>query len=268
MSAEYCVSTLPNTPRSVRLSWIVGCILSCIGYGALVVVGHACYVGLRRCDSQSGSHSRVYNHKMLIIYVVFTLVLATATEVAEIFVTLDGILDDVCFFQGLQPPTPYLGLFAITVWLTNITTDGLFVWRCYTLCGGLRGQRGWSTLLWAMPLGVYIVMICTGTNIIIGFAAYNTREVISDVLLPLQYGISGFLNALVTICIIVLILRHRRATLEAFGENHQMPYLNVMTMLIESASLVVVIDIFAVAGYIQGILSNVAMQVWIPLQVS
>ncbi|KAF7761264.1 hypothetical protein Agabi119p4_10673 [Agaricus bisporus var. burnettii] len=266
MSAEYCSSALPNSTRLVRLSWIVGCLLSGIGYGALVVVGHACYVGLRQSDSQSGSHPRINNHKLLITYVVFTLVLATATEVAEIFVTLDGILDDVCFFQGLQPPNPYLGRFAITVWLTNITTDGLFVWRCYTVCGGLRGQKGWSTLLWALPLIVYIVMICTGTIVIVGFAVFNARQGIANVLLPVQYGISGFLNALITVCIVILILRHRRATLDAFGGSHQMPYLNIMTVLIESASLVVVIDIFAAVGYIQGILGNVATQVWIPMQ--
>jgi hypothetical protein len=65
----------------------------------------------------------------------------------------------------------------------------------------------------------------------------------------------------------ILILHYRRITIEALGKNNPTPYLNVMTVLIESASLAVVIDVFALVGYVQGILGNVATQIWIPMQV-
>jgi hypothetical protein len=40
-----------------------------------------------------------------------------------------------------------------------------------------------------------------------------------------------------------------------------------MTVLIESASLALVIDVFALVGYVQGVSGNVATQIWIPMQV-
>lgn len=127
MGQDDCLTSLPSTIHAIRLSWIVGCILSAIGYGALLVVGYACYLGLRRRDSQSGGHSRVNNNKALIVYVIFTLVLTTATEVVDIIATLNGVLDDVCFFQNMLPRNPYVGPFTIPLWLINVTTDGLFV---------------------------------------------------------------------------------------------------------------------------------------------
>jgi hypothetical protein len=127
MSSNHCHSSFPDTTRIVRLSWIVGCVLSSIGYGALVVLGHACYVGLRRRDAQNGRSLRVNRNRALIIYVVLALILGTVAEVVDITLTVNNALDDVCFFQNLQPPNPYLGLFDIIFLLINITTDGLLV---------------------------------------------------------------------------------------------------------------------------------------------
>jgi hypothetical protein len=106
---------------------MVGCVLSSIGYGALLVVGHACFVGLRRRDSESGGHSRVNRNKVLIVYVLFTLILTTVAEIIDIVVTINSALDDVCFFKNLRPPNPLLGRFDIILLLINFTTDGLYV---------------------------------------------------------------------------------------------------------------------------------------------
>jgi hypothetical protein len=125
MGSDYCFNPVPVTTRTVRQSWIVGCILSGVGYGALLVVGHACLVGLRQRNTQGERYPRV--KKVLILYVVFTLILTTVTEIIEIAVTVNSALDDVCFFQSLQPPNPYLGRFPILIWLIDITTDSLFV---------------------------------------------------------------------------------------------------------------------------------------------
>jgi hypothetical protein len=127
MSSNHCHSPFPHTTCVVRLSWIVGRVLSSIGYGALVVLGHACYVGLRQRDSESGGYSRVNRNRGLIIYVVLTLILGTVAEIVDIKLTVNGALDDVCFFQNLQPPNPYLGPFGILLLLINVTTDGLLV---------------------------------------------------------------------------------------------------------------------------------------------
>lgn len=128
MTLGNCFSPLQGTTRTVRLSWMVGCILSGIGYGALLVVGYACYVGLRRRSSQGEEYSRV--KKVLIIYVVFMLLLMTVVEILEIMVTVNSVLDDVCFFQNLQPPNPYLRGFAVPTSLIHVTTDSLLVRVC------------------------------------------------------------------------------------------------------------------------------------------
>lgn len=108
----------------------------------------------------------------------------------------------------------------------------------------------------------------TGSIVVARFAAFNVGGILSDALPPFQYSVTGFLNTLITACIVILILRYRCAAREAFGENHEMPYLSIMTVLIESASLVVVIDVLAAVGYSQGVLGNIATQVWVPMQVS
>jgi hypothetical protein len=82
------------------------------------------------------------------------------------------------------------------------------------------------------------------------------------------YGLAGFLNVLITICIITLIIHYRRATAEVLGKDSSLPYPDLMIMLVESASLVVFIDAFVIAGYILGVWGNIAGQLWIPLQVS
>jgi hypothetical protein len=90
----------------------------------------------------------------------------------------------------------------------------------------------------------------------------------SDIPSPIQCGISGFPNVLVTLCITILILHYRRITIEALGKNRTILYLNVTTVLIKSVSLALIIDVFALAGYVQGIWGNIATQIWIPMQVS
>lgn len=99
-------------------------------------------------------------------------------------------------------------------------------------------------------------------------AIFNAGGGFSTILTPLQGGITAFLNVLVAASIVILILRYRRATIRVFGKDHPLPYLNIMTVLIESASLTLVVDIFAIVGFTRGTLGNIATQIWLPMQVS
>ncbi|KAF7762339.1 hypothetical protein Agabi119p4_8932 [Agaricus bisporus var. burnettii] len=119
-------------------------------------------------------HHLSYSYQFLLFSipgdVVFRLALTTGTNRVD----ARPRFDDTNFFQNSQLLNLYLGWFLILLWLTNITTDGLFVWRCYTLCEGLREQRDWSTLLWEAPLAVYFVMLCT--SLIIVTSPYSNME--------------------------------------------------------------------------------------------
>lgn len=48
-----------------------------------------------------------------------TLTLGSIAEAIVIKVTVTSVLDDDCFFTNLQPPNPYLDLFAILLVLTD-----------------------------------------------------------------------------------------------------------------------------------------------------
>lgn len=135
MSSDHCYSPQPDSTRMMRVCWMAGCALSAIAYGALVVVGHACCVGLRRRSPNPAGHSRILNkNTMLIAYVAFTLLLTTVAEVIDIFVVINSVLDDACFFRNLRPPNPLLGRFDILLLLINLTTDGLYVSFVFGIC--------------------------------------------------------------------------------------------------------------------------------------
>lgn len=121
METEHCQSTFPGSPRLVKMCWMLGCILSSVGYGALLVLGHACFAALRR---RQRGNPRV--NKALTAYVLFTVILGTVAEAVDIEVTITGVLD-ACFSSDLQPPNPYASRFAILLLLINLTTDGLLV---------------------------------------------------------------------------------------------------------------------------------------------
>lgn len=122
MGTEHCQTALPDSTRAVRMSWLLGCILSSIGYGALLVLGQACFIGLRRRERGKPQVNRA-----LIAYVLLTVTLGTVAEGVDIALTITAVLRDACFFENLQPPNPYIGRFAILFLLINLTTDGLLV---------------------------------------------------------------------------------------------------------------------------------------------
>lgn len=122
MGKESCQDVFPDTTRLVRVSWLVGCILSSIGYGALLVLGYACFVTLRQ---QKRGNPRI--NKGLTAYVLLTVILVTVAEAIDIELTIAGVLDEACLFDDLRLPDPYIVRFALLFVLINLTTDGLLV---------------------------------------------------------------------------------------------------------------------------------------------
>lgn len=57
--------------------------------------------------------------------------------------------------------------------------------------------------------------------------------------------------------------------IRAVGEEHQLPFLRIIPVLIESAALIVIVDIFViVATTCLGSVADLAMQLWVHSQVS
>lgn len=159
------------------------------------------------------------------MYVVFRLALTTGTNRVDARLRFDF----TNFFQNSQPPNLYLVRFLILFWLTNITTDGLFVGRFRITCMNsvidLAVVAGLGVLyaLWRSTgtererLVYFIVgsavscllrnalwvkfQMCKAHSLIIcryqshhcHFAVFKHGGVSSDLLLLIQHG---FLNAL------------------------------------------------------------------------
>jgi hypothetical protein len=73
---------------------------------------------------------------------------------------------------------------------------------------------------------------------------------------------------MITMGIVLFLINYRRVIVRALGKHSGRPHLNTMTILIESASLIVVVDVFALATIlIEPVTRNVALQLWIQVQV-
>lgn len=114
-----------------------------------------------------------------------------------------------------------------------------------------------------------MTIVGTGFIVIVRLNAFNSSGLAFDALVPIIYGITGFLNVLITICLTILILHYQCVMAQALGGSRLLPYSDVMIVLVESAGLVVIFDVFGVTTYTLGsVWWYIAGQVWIPMQVS
>ncbi|KXN84670.1 hypothetical protein AN958_12048, partial [Leucoagaricus sp. SymC.cos] len=103
------------TARFVETGWFLCCVLSgvCCGILRLVILaGYNCLIALRKRPMED-SQARL--------------------EAFDIKITPDGVLDQMCQDNHVQPLNPYLGRVDIAFLVISLLTDGLLVWRCYAV---------------------------------------------------------------------------------------------------------------------------------------
>ncbi|KXN91897.1 hypothetical protein AN958_11199 [Leucoagaricus sp. SymC.cos] len=267
MDGSSCQSSLPNTARFVKTSWLVGSALSSICYGILLLLGFLCFTALRRRPHNGNPCVKVG----LMVYVLVTITTGTIAEALDIAVTVAGVLDIKCRGPYQQPPNPYIGQADVVFLIINLLTDGLLVWRCYNVARGLEG-RIWL-LTWILPLMIYIGMIgefsistlATGIILTALFSISNRRGGLGDVMLLVQFGISLLLNVMISTSLAAILLHYKRSVSRAFGKANAAPYLDLTTILVESASLVVVVDVFVIVT-LTSLVGNIAFQLWVQVQ--
>lgn len=89
------------------------------------------------------------------------------------------------------------------------------------------------------------------------------------ILFPLQLGTSAFVNTLITSIIVTLLFQHRRMLIRMIGKEQQLPLLNIVTILIESAALIVFVDIAVIVTVTSfNSIGDMVSQVWNFVQVS
>ncbi|KAJ3571719.1 hypothetical protein NP233_g3575 [Leucocoprinus birnbaumii] len=133
------------------------------------------------------------------------------------------------------------------------------VWCYYAIATGLYGKK-WL-LAWVAPLTIYLGMIVTAV-----ISSSKPRAAVSNGLISTQFAVSLSLNVAISTSIIMLLLYYKSMTTEALGRDAAKAYLNIMTMLLESGSLIVVIDVIAIVTVRGSAAGYVAFQMWINIQ--
>ncbi len=102
----------------------------------------------------------------------------------------------------------------------------------------------------------------------VGVCSPPQNQAFLGTLFPIHLGISAFLNTLITSIIVGLLFRHRRMMVQSFGHEQRLPLLNIMAVLVESAALIVVVDIVVIVGITSlGSVGEMVSQIWNVVQV-
>lgn len=111
--------------------------------------------------------------------------------------------------------------------------------------------------------------VVTGIILAITFWGSSKRDKFGQILILVQFGTSLFLNTIISSSLVILLLRHRNRFVRVFGKGQGQStlYLNILTVLIESAGVIIVVDVFAIATIALAPVGNVAFQLWVHTQV-
>src|SRR5690349_7796618 len=108
-----------------------------------------------------------------------------------------------------------------------------------------------------------------GIALTVGLFASPEHKGFLAVLFPIQLGISLFLSTLITSIIVTLLFRHRRMLIRMFANQQHLPLLNIVTILTESAALIVFVDTAVIVTLCAfKSVGDLVSQVWIFAQVS
>ncbi|KAF8998870.1 hypothetical protein BDQ17DRAFT_1361710 [Cyathus striatus] len=232
-----CLSTA--TGRTGIRTWVVGTIGSGIGYGIVCLVCFQCLFFLSK--SMVSSKEQRMQNMVLMLYAVAMLVLSTMAIAANATITWDGILGSTCFQLKEMDPFSVLGPVGSAAFvLTNWAADGILIWRSVAIYQGCEkviyryGSRSLITVLFCYTLAEGIVLIVQ--------AALGSEVVQFG---PISYvAVSMSLNVLITAMIVGRIWYFRRISIAAFGSKKEKRLISIISMLLESAALIILVDLF------------------------
>ncbi|KDR74934.1 hypothetical protein GALMADRAFT_280234 [Galerina marginata CBS 339.88] len=202
--------------------------------------------------------------RFLFSYLIYMLLMATLALVSELYCIGTGLfLVDALnhgptdmlriLYSGGAPSLPF------TIW----GADGFLVWRCFILYSGV------SRVAWIALVGVLSLLSITSLGVGIVFLLPNQLEglwnghkssdwqVLSQLFQTTTLlGISTLIINLGLAGLIVgRIIYHQRFILKTLGDGHERPYTRVITMCIESSSLILVVTAvytFSTCGLLAG----------------
>ncbi|TFK32860.1 hypothetical protein BDQ12DRAFT_716174 [Crucibulum laeve] len=250
--------TLPAFQRANnRRGWLLGTIFSTLGYGIVFTLFMLCIALLR--DRVAQPRSRLQN-TVLRAYVSIMFVTSTVATILVIYATTGALIDRTCPSSDQIPVNPYFGKVDIVYTFLNWCSDSLLIWRCMVIFSTSHISP-WAYL--GIPLAFLVASFGTGMALVVlsGFGRTKTVN-----LMLITYGLVTLVtNTLITSMIITRLVMHRRHVAKVLGRASQ--YTDIITILIESALLVVVIDIFFLVAFsLNSWYGAIAFQMWIQVQ--
>jgi len=235
----------PNEPASDVLaeeSWLQGALLSCIAYGALLVLFIQCTALLLKQTKRSTYRTKV--PFLIIVFLIFFF--ATLFNGAIMKFTQLAFIENRNFPGGPNAyenaefaiPVDSMGNVAFT--LSQWLCDGLIIWRYMMIF------KGCSVAMWIVMfipcllfLGSFVVGILFLLQLSAASPFVNTNL---NWTIP-YFSISLAINIFVTIAIVSRLLLFRRRIASVLGPSHGSQYTSVAAMIIESAALFSVFSI-------------------------
>ncbi|KAF8160669.1 hypothetical protein B0H34DRAFT_346155 [Crassisporium funariophilum] len=221
-------SAVQNNPRA----WLFGVLLSTAEYGVVATLFCACVFLLRK----SSGDTRNNTHFFLLWYITMMFTLSTAGLLASIIKVTKVIFqhDGTAVHQAVMENTT-----TSCVILANWGADGFLLWRCAVFYHGVCPLLRWVILVLvsflasiSLAMGVICFLINSNTNILSGLDF--------DVIFVAFACSSAFINLVITGLIVGRIIYFRRSLAKTLGHNSSLSYTSVISMLVESASLVVI----------------------------
>ncbi|KAF5346829.1 hypothetical protein D9756_010560 [Leucocoprinus leucothites] len=253
-------SGCPISMAPTKRGLVIGSNISSICYGIMVFLGFLCFNALRHRETERQT-PRV--RASLMRWVVATVTVGTITQGWDTASVTAIARGQACEAATLLE-NPFLTGLNILWLLMDVLTDGLLVWRCYAIASGFN--RKWL-LAWLVPLAIYIGIIVVGLVLLSVYSLRHKWADLAQILLMVGLGISLFLNIIISSSIVLLLFHYRRMLMRLFGGESGKSYLNLMTILVESASLIILSDVLTLAAVLrQTTILYIPMQTWSQIQ--
>ncbi|KAF8984083.1 hypothetical protein BDQ17DRAFT_1499878 [Cyathus striatus] len=237
-----CPSTALD--RTVIRTWVVGAIISGVGYGIVCLICFQCVFFLSK--STLASKEQRTRNIFLMFYTIAMLVLSSMAIAANAATTWNVIFDSTSFqlknmnfFNVLGP------VGSASFVLTNWASDGILIWRSiviYRNCKSTIYRYGCRPLISVLFCYIFVV------GIILIRAVSNSESVLPSG--PISYvAVSMSLHVLMTATIVGRLSYFRRISIVTLGSREGKKLISIISMLLESAAIIVVIDTIALYTY-------------------
>ncbi|EAU85596.2 hypothetical protein CC1G_06309 [Coprinopsis cinerea okayama7 len=264
--ASACTPEVVEKLSSIRLVWIKAATVAYICYGAVVVLAitslHLILRGISksRLDASPQSNHIIVNVRIPIILttrnviaLVYVLAMTTLSTLAMLSMTRtvsQAIITSGCW-NGLTHENWYSAVDKMHYYvfvLTNWGSDGLLVWRCFVIYRSSTRMPVWVSL--TLPIVLYLAVVGMGLWFMVpkvphphGPHPHNNTGRLYEILYS---SLTLSLNILVTLMIVARLLVYRWRLTSILGKSQGSHYTSYVAILIESAVLIVLSNIFLI----------------------